>query len=341
MGVYITARDEKREWNNFVSQSNGSIFHLWEWGEVIEECLKQRKTFFVSRGKNGKINGILPLFFKSILCKNKLISLPCTGFVDVLAKNPEVKKALLEAAFRFATETEAQLKIYNSEKLKQLPEPFCQKESMLSNYLLRTDGTYQDIFDNKLGRSKRREIREIKKVGIEIKKANRNDLGQFYKMHLRMMKKLGVLPLPKLAFELIIDNFEKYSLFMKSIVEGETKAYMWNFIYGEKIYLWRIAYQRGSSKDNLYYQALIEESIKIACNDKYIRLADFGCAVPGGGHAYVKERWSSSPLQIYLISQCGSKEKEEFSKHKVRESVLQRSPPFIFDILATYFPNLF
>lgn len=307
MSIYITNKNDKDNWNDFVFKNAGSIFHLWEWGDVVEKSLGFKRRFIKSQDKDGKLNGILPLFLSGD-SEDKLISPPYTGYIDALAKNQGVKRALYEFVLNHFIKRNVNFEFYTSEKQSQLAESLTQTSSGLCNFLLNTDCSYEDIFYKKLDTNKRKRLRKIAKMGIKIGQADRSDLNNFYRMHLKMMEKLGFSPLPKLLFKLAFNNFKKHSIFIKSIVGEETGAYLWSLFYGGKLYLWRSAYLRDLSKAGIY-DVLIENAIKEACRNKDIKEVDMGISVCKSGAAFFKRKWGFSSREIYLIKNDKDKNK--------------------------------
>ena len=303
MAISLALHAEKEDWNNFVLERKGSIFHLWEWGKIIEQSLNYQKIFFISKDKVNNIDGILPFFFaKKGTFKYKLVSLPCTGYVNVLAKSLKVRQALLEAATTFSKKKKADLELYTTEKLNHLPKALSLKKSIFCTFLQKTSCDYQEIFKNKLDKNKRSRLKKIKRMKVEIKKANKQDLDQFYKMYLKMMEKIGELPLPRSFFELTFIDLEQHSLFLKSIHEKKVRAFLWSFIFCGTLYLWRNAYRRIPPKESIYLESLFQENIKIACSDKSIKVANSGIARCESGLAFYKTHWGFKPQQVFLIN---------------------------------------
>lgn len=307
MSISIANKNDEDYWNDFVLKNAGSIFHLWEWGDVVDKGLGFKRRFLKSQDKDGKLNGILPLFLVRY-SEDKLISPPYTGYIDALAKNQGVKRSLYEFALNYSVKINASLELYTSEKQVQLAENGSQKTSDLCNFLLNTDCSYKDVFYQRLDTNKRKRLRKIAKMGIKIEQADESDLDNFYKMYLKMMKTLGFPPLPKLIYQLVYDNFNKYSTFLKSIVGRKVGAYLWSLSYGGKLYLWRSAYLRESSKTGIY-DVLIENAIKEACRNKDIKEIDMGISVCKSGAAFFKKKWGFSPRDVYLIKNRGYKNK--------------------------------
>lgn len=302
MIVSLASQIERENWNNFVLENKGSIFHLWEWGKIIKESLNYQNVFFISKDKDNVINGILPLFVKKDSSENKLVTLPCTGYNNVLVKNLRVRQILLKAAVSFATKTNKNLELHTTERFNHLPKKLTLKKSILCTFTQKTNCNYQKIFKNKLNKHKRNRLRKLEKMKVEIKKANKTDFAQFYGMYLKMMKKNETASLPKTIFVSAFFSLGQYSLFLKCIHRKKVRAYLWSFVYGDTIYLWRSAYRRNPPTESIYLDALFQKTIKIACTDKSINAVDSGIARCESGLAFFKRHWGFKPKQVYVIN---------------------------------------
>ena len=67
------ANEEDRDfWNNIVEQSdNGTIYHTWEWKQVIEQGLGD-KAYYIIAEENNDLVGIFPLFSRASRKYSKL-----------------------------------------------------------------------------------------------------------------------------------------------------------------------------------------------------------------------------------------------------------------------------
>ena len=71
INIRLATEDDKEDWNKVVEQSdNGTIYHTWEWKQVIEQGLGD-KGYHVIAEKDGEIVGIFPLFSRASLKYSK------------------------------------------------------------------------------------------------------------------------------------------------------------------------------------------------------------------------------------------------------------------------------
>ena len=80
-------RIDKKEWNNIVKEDeNSTIFHLYEWGNIMEDIHNQ-KFICVRVG-----DCVLPLsYVRSFIFGNRLISMPFGDYGGLSSKNVNKK----------------------------------------------------------------------------------------------------------------------------------------------------------------------------------------------------------------------------------------------------------
>lgn len=72
INIRLATEEDKEKWNNVVEQSDtGTIYHTWEWKEVIEKGLGD-KGYHIIAEKDDEIVGIFPTFSRSIFVDHKL-----------------------------------------------------------------------------------------------------------------------------------------------------------------------------------------------------------------------------------------------------------------------------
>ncbi len=301
MGIYVARQKEHEDWNRFVAQEKGSIYHLWQWGEIIERTLKYQKLFLIARNDKNEIKGILPLYFKDNIKGGKLVSIPSTCFAGIITRNTNTNRNLLNFALNWAKEYKAQIEMNSLDKLDDSIKRLSLKTSNLADYILKTNGSYVEYINSISSTRRRKRIRRLAKTKINIVKARPGDVSDFYNMHSQMLKNMGIRVSPINLFELTYKELKKETFIIKSVLRGEVKAYMWSFIYGRKLYIWKNAYIRGPSRDSVYLDLLLAKNIELACSSKTIEEIDYSCAWTNTGLAEYKMKWGFSPRIIYVF----------------------------------------
>ena len=71
INIRLATEEDKEEWNRVVEQSdNGTIYHTWEWKEVIEQGFNER-TYMIVAEQDNVIVGVFPCFCRGIFADSK------------------------------------------------------------------------------------------------------------------------------------------------------------------------------------------------------------------------------------------------------------------------------
>ena len=94
--IYKVKREEEKEWNAYVYNSNSSTFyHQIGWRNVVEKTYKHKPRYLIAK-EEGEMKGVLPLFLmKSMIFGKKLVSVPFAPYGGVCADNETVKNAVV------------------------------------------------------------------------------------------------------------------------------------------------------------------------------------------------------------------------------------------------------
>ena len=95
--MHIIQCDNEQKWNKYVLTSSSSTgYHQMGWKRIIEKTYGL-KSFYLMAIDDGKVHGILPLFFikSNKLFPSCLVSLPFLDCSGVCADNIDVEKQLL------------------------------------------------------------------------------------------------------------------------------------------------------------------------------------------------------------------------------------------------------
>ena len=89
MNIRLATEADKEDWNKVVEESdNGTIYHTWEWKQVIEQGLGD-KAYYVIAEENNELVGIYPLFSRASLKYSKLPVLIKDYFKVVWSPHPQ------------------------------------------------------------------------------------------------------------------------------------------------------------------------------------------------------------------------------------------------------------
>ncbi|MCK4662434.1 MAG: peptidoglycan bridge formation glycyltransferase FemA/FemB family protein [Bacteroidales bacterium] len=189
-----------KRWLDFIENNNKTvIFHHPDWLQVLYKQYKF-KVFIICcfNEKNKIIAGIPFCEIKNFLCKKKWVSLPFSDFCPPLFKD---EKALLEI-IDFLKQKISKKEISSIEIRSFLPDnSFFFQSNMHVIHIKNIENSINEIFKSF----------KLTQVQQPIKQAIRKDLTaeinnnitgikEFYKLHLKTRKKLGVPIQPKKYF---------------------------------------------------------------------------------------------------------------------------------------------
>lgn len=332
--VVLATEKDKIHWNAFVKKQRGSIYLLWEWGGIIRKSLGLKPYFFMVKNERNQVEGIWPLFLSSKNKEKSLVSLPCTGYVDPLAKNVEILRELLDFIVKWSQKKNILFEAVWTLDLTHIPNGASQKTDGVCDFITQTNLSFADWQQTHLEPDQKRILRQAKTIGVTIQRAGKSDLQEFYSLHLKTLKKRGVAAFPFSLYEHAFHQLNPYSWFFKATIGNKTKAYLWGFFLKDAVFFWKNAYVRGSSKESIYYNALIAYFLEQACSKRQVTTVDFGTAWCKGGLARFKRRWGFLSRPVFVISNQYLPPYSQTISQLVREKFIQHCPLFIYTWLA-------
>lgn len=101
--VRIAQQNDQADWSQYVdSHPEGSVWHSWRWGAVLERSFGHKPFFLIAR-REGKVCGILPLaLVKSPLFGSSIVSLPFCHYAGPLVDDPVARAAFDQFAKNLA-----------------------------------------------------------------------------------------------------------------------------------------------------------------------------------------------------------------------------------------------
>jgi len=345
--VKIIAPLKDTRWDKFVhNHTEGSVFHLSNWAEVIIKTYNFRPFYLISEDASGNIDSGLPLFLvdNGILGK-KLISIPFTDYVNPLISSENDYQQLLEKILEF----------YHKNKYKSIEirgdiinnNIFLEPDISFKNFILNLQGKLKSDVWNNLHNSVKRGIKKAQKHDIKIITSNDlNAVKIFYDMNVITRKKHGVFPQPY--------NF--YLNLWECIIQKELGFVMLANLNGAPIssaiflhYNGTIYYKYGASyteylgyrPNNLLFWEAINWGLKN--NFKYF---DFGrVSQDNKGLMQFKRHWGANefdlPYYYYPEVKGISSMKQSSLKYKIVTDILKKSHPRILEFLGDRFYRYF
>jgi hypothetical protein len=187
----IDQTPDRETWNSLVKQCNGTIFHSYEWLNLLEENFNQ-KTYYLLAKKDGKLTGGFPYYKLKKGPATLLVSpLPKTEtmYGGPIALDGSVKQNLIKAFLG----KNASLYYIKSEDMG-----FAQGFDIQpnKNYILNFKKTKEELW-NSLNKKTRNAVRKAEKLCVEIIEAdNLQNIDTYYHILSMNFEKLNLNPLP-------------------------------------------------------------------------------------------------------------------------------------------------
>ena len=285
---------EEVAWDGYVEEHpEATGYHLTGWRHLITKAFGHPTFYFMARGAQGEVRGILPLvFLKSPLFGQFLVSLPYVNYGGLIADGPEVQEALLGVASEKAKELGA-----SHIELRHTggPELAWPKKDHKVSMRLDLPTRFEDLmkaFPPKL----RSQVRRGEKEGMRVQVGGLEMLDDFYRVFSRNMRDLGTPVYRKEFFAAILSTFPKVATI--AVVRYEGNPVATGFLYGFRHTLeipWASSDRRYARfAPNMFLYGAV---LKYACEQGY-RCFDFGRSSKESGTYRFKEQWGAKPLQL-------------------------------------------
>jgi FemAB-related protein (PEP-CTERM system-associated) len=275
-------------WNNFVKSNPCSFYHLYKWGQLLEDVHHQKIFYLYYSG------GVLPIaHVPSIFFGNRLISLPFADYGGLCAINKEAAKKLIHECEKLGTSLDVdyiEVRSLDKEFSAIFSEyGFIAREDYFT-YVLNLDLPLSQIW-SKIGKKNRNAIRKAQNHGLEVTWAEKKkDLEIFYAIYLKTMKKLGSPPQPYIFFQTLWELFgpEQVKIAFVKYTDKYVASSIY-FIYEDTMHH---AYNCSLPEyKNLAPNNLLQWNVIMwGCEHNY-RTLDFGRTRENAGNDLFKKRW--------------------------------------------------
>jgi FemAB-related protein (PEP-CTERM system-associated) len=273
---------------DFIKLENVSNFyHTFGWMKAIEESYGL-KPVILALLDDKKILNVIPFFLlESKFFGKKLVSLPYGDYggllfdfkVDwILKKLDDIAK---ETDVDYVEIREPNVKFWKHFKSFKT-------EFKYYTFILNLDKPLEEIwksFDKKV----RNSIRKAEKNNVRVIEGSRKDLGEFYKLYLRTMKKLGSPPHSFNFFDNVFKFCSKNVKLLFAEYEDRKIAASIFFLHKKRIYYWK----NVSDDEYLHLRPndlILYRMIEFGQKRKYESL-DLGRTRVNTGTFLFKKRW--------------------------------------------------
>lgn len=316
------------QWQTFVDQHPGSsIFHHRNWLELLSEQYGFRlriPAIVVS----DTIHTAIPLLeTKSLKGKTKLISLPFTDYLPILAKDQSTLESLCELIQDEFRDQYSAIILRSDCAVAGLPNA-----SHFVKHELRTDhplGAIEAGFASAI----KRNLRKANDRGLKFEP--RNDataVDIFYRLHVLTRRKLGVPVQSRTYFGRLYEKLIKPGLGFIGVVtlaEKPIAAVVLLRFNGRLVY--KYAASDPAALEHRPNDCLVYNSIRIAA-EQGDRCFDFGISDKSQeGLRRFKSKWGATENDIFYNYVVGEPETDDGPSSLVRiaSKVIQCSPTFV------------
>lgn len=347
--IEIDPQTDKR-WEAFMaSMPNSWMYYHPIWLQVIQEAYGFKPAHLACEESNGRLVGILPLFYQRGWRTGRTLR---SSFTGPLVYNDQAIAALLQAAMeRTHSKSNVQLHLkIMSNAFDGLVEGVV-GVPVYETYVLALPER-ADLL--RLEPTIKRAINKATRLGVEVRQAeNEGELRAWYELYLQTMRKLNALPNPyryyKLAWRQLHSRGMMRLLLAEHVEAGQRRLVggIVIFLYGQTISFasagWREEDQALRPNDLLHWSA-----IQDGCTSGF-RWYDFGDVdLENHGLARYKSKWGaeaklfydySAPVSRHATSSSDHEPSKNFTKQLLR-SAWQHLPIKVVALLSDWYHAL-
>jgi len=183
-------REDEEAWDDFLKEAEDATFwHQIGWKRVIEKTFGHKSYYLVAR-EEGKIKGVLPLFFmKTPFFGNFLVSVPFMAYGGVASNmSKEVDRILIEEAIRITKEMGADYLELRS--LRDYGLGLQMNRDYVTFIFPLERESLEEAWEKDLPRKKRNNLRKAQKEKVEVE-TGQEYLRDFFEILCRSFLRLG------------------------------------------------------------------------------------------------------------------------------------------------------
>ena len=315
------------QWDRFVSNHpSGVLTHLSGWKKLLEGTFSGMKGFHVALfdASSKEIKAAVPVFLqKNWLSGSKLVSVPFGTLCGPLVTNAEDLVPLVDTLLDLASNLGASsLELRTYGKLSLLNDDRLGKSDYFRHHCLFLKPG-PDILKNHFHRScVRQKIDRALNSGLKLRIGHTEaELLEFYRLHLIMRKKQGLLPHPYRFFELLWKTFSPEGHVELLLVEDgdHIPAGLMLFKFNGRVSAEILAHDESSRLKSPNH-FLFWEAIKRSCAENYT-VFDFGRTAPDNETLMAfKGRWGTQveTMPTYFFPDHRTSSESSVQRSKVR-----------------------
>jgi len=215
--VEIHSDGDIKEYTSFIQRNcDSTIYHTYEWINIVKKNFGYKPYFLLARNKDDKISAVLPLFFVNNFYGKRLDSIPYSPYGGIVG-NKEYTKPLINKAIELKKQLNCKLLIIKD-------DPTSNNGTYNQFDMAKYENWYHqvvkiespDIMWNNLKRTNRENLSKAQKndkLSFE-KVSSEEEVIEFYDLVNITYRKLGFLPF---SFDLFLDIWN--DMYKKGYVE--------------------------------------------------------------------------------------------------------------------------
>jgi len=285
------------QWHEFAaSHANATVFHHRNWLELLVEQYGYRPHIFAIRQNGAVVSAVPFLETRSLSGKRKLISLPFTDWMEILASGPDAAAEIIRGLCEIGFRQYHTVVIRTDRPLEGDP-----KTNGWVRHELSTAGDIDQIVARS-AHAVRGNVRKARKNQLMFERqTDPGAMETFYRLHLRTRRKLGVPIQPRAFFQRLARRILQRKLGFVGIVRKgpDAIAAAVFLMYGETM-----IYKYGASNpDALSLRPndwLLYHALRLATEEGCPRF-DFGVSrLEDEGLRRFKRKWGASETAVHF-----------------------------------------
>lgn len=293
MEIIELKKEDEKVWDEYVlGHPSSTFYHQIRWKHVVENSYGHKPCYLLAK-EDGKVKGVLPLFFmKSLLFGTKLISLPFAPYGGACADTKPIENELIKEAQRITKEFEADYLEIRHLNVNEIGLVTYEGYFTLILKLEKNPDVLWNLFRKSVRRYIRKGIQNNLRVTI-----NSKSLNDFYDIYLEGMHNLGT-PAHSIAFfrNILLEFPENTNIATIEYNGKIISAILILYFKNTMIYGWGASRKEYLELSPNYL--LFWEILKIAC-EKSFNFFDFGRSQQNTGVFFFKEGWGAEPKRLY------------------------------------------
>ena len=298
--VSILPECDKQIWDRYVeAHPDGSFFHLYGWGEVVQSTYGYEPVYLVAR-RGGHVVGLAPFIdVKAPLLGRSLISTAFTVGGGPLGDDQSVIDELGRAVVRVGETRKVQYIEIRENNLEL--DDWQLKSGKHAEFSLDIPSDL-DVHLKSVPRKRRADLRKALAMGEagDLQLRYEDDVDSFYSLYARSLRRLGTPVMPKKFLRELLRVFGNRVDMSFVDHKGECVAGLFSFHFKDRALPYYVGMAPGSREcrahDFIYWSAM-RRAISLGHS-----VFDFGRSKIDSGPYKYKKLWGAEPQPV--IYQC-------------------------------------